>query len=108
MRELLSDGRAEAGRAFLQMQSRHSHARPVPVNCLACSVSTVVLFGVAMASGALHHIPSVVPSDFCHSCDSMNLAAAQFRHIAARLIRDFSQLWERPALNSGTEEKRAE
>lgn len=53
-----SDGRAEAGKAFLKMQSRSGQARPVPVNRLTCSVFTMVLFGVVVASGALNHIPS--------------------------------------------------
>lgn len=48
-----------------------SQITPVPINCLTCTVFTILLVAVVVVSGALNHIPSVT-SDFRHCCDSMN------------------------------------
>lgn len=53
-----------------QMESI-SQIRPVSINCLTCTMLTILLVAVVVAFDAISHIPSVT-SNFSHSCDFVN------------------------------------
>lgn len=72
-----------------QMESM-SQIRPVPLNCLACTIFTILL----VAFGALNHIP-LVTSDFSHGCDCMNADCSPPQAtVVACLVRGFSPVEE--------------